>query len=159
MLELLQVTLISGAWNFILKVQGPYWWVVMAGAFCQLKLWSDNRGEGSASLSWVRVSEKSLVRTSVGRKLWLTCQSAYCFLSVSAKPRARISLSWNQVNALSEDKSPLHVYFFNVFFLDIFLSAFACWLYHVLSLHISPLNFVMSWGNKRVICKLCLLKY
>lgn len=52
--KLAWVTLISGAWNLILKVQGCYWWVVTAGAFCQLQLWPDNRGEGSACLSWAR---------------------------------------------------------------------------------------------------------
>lgn len=74
--ELASVTLISGAWNFILKVQGCCWWVVMAGAFCQLQLWSESRGEGNTSLSWLRFAEKSLVRTCVERKLWLTCESA-----------------------------------------------------------------------------------
>lgn len=70
------VTLISGAWNFILKVQGCYWWVLMAGAFCQLQLWPEIRGEGSTSLSWLRFAEKILLRTCVERKLSLTYKSA-----------------------------------------------------------------------------------
>lgn len=88
-------------------------------------VWQQRRGQSVSQLGQIFGENTGKEE----RKLWLACESAYCYLSASAKPRPCISLVCNQVNAPLEDNSPFLADLFFCRPLDLFLRIFVCWVY------------------------------